>query len=185
MSQRIAVLYEDQLATAKPKNFGPHVLMLACLADRIGRDREQLTRHIEPLPRKGVDKLISTCAQPGFGDLYARVVAVCDDDRVREHLGLPVRACKTQVRAALVSRCSWPERLHPVVLERNLETLVDAVCRALGRAPPTSKPRPPERDGILLHLAFQGTTAQRDELRHHMPSFGYLVERLARILAEP
>ena len=42
MSRRfITVLYEDQLA-AKPTNYGPHILLLACAADSLGGDGRSL-----------------------------------------------------------------------------------------------------------------------------------------------
>ena len=42
---RIAVLYEDQLATSKPRAFGPHVLLLAL---------DPITDKPSPLKRDGI-----------------------------------------------------------------------------------------------------------------------------------
>lgn len=180
MSARIAVLYEDKLATSKPKNFGPHVLVLACVADQTQCERELLSRHVDGLPRKGVGKLLADCAMPLLLDAYAHVLAVVDDDKVRDHLRLPRTACKTQVREAMeAGPC-----LHAVLLVRNLETVLDSATSVLGRRPLARKPTPLERDGILLHLAYQGLPEQRIQLLEQVPSLKYLVTKLAGLLGQ-
>ena len=174
---RIAVLYEDQLATSKPRSFGPHVLVLACLADRLQRPREHLEHHIDAHPCKGIGRLLALCREPLLADRHAVIFAVCDDDRVREHLKLPATACKLEVRETVAAGLGSP-RLQTVLLARNLETVLAAVLHVLGLDPIADKPSPLKRDGILLRLAYKGTPDQRLALLQRVPSFAYLVDRL-------
>lgn len=180
---RIAVLYEDQLATSKPRAFGPHVLLLACVADRLQRPREHLESQVDAHPCKGIGRLLARCREPILADRYARIFAVCDDDRVREHLKLPATACKIEVRGALATGIGSP-RLQTVLLARNLETVLAAVLQVLGLDPITDKPSPLKRDGILLRLAFHGAPDQRRALLQRVPSFAYLVDRLTGAILE-
>jgi len=180
---RIAVLYEDQLATSKPRAFGPHVLLLACVADRLERPREHLEQHVDAHPCKGIGRLLALCREPILTDRHARVIAVCDDDRVREHLKLPATACKLSVRDAVASGSGAPQ-LRTVLLIRNLETVLDAVRHVLGRDPLADKPSPLRRDSTLLHLAYQGVPEQRLALLQRVPSFAYLADCLARTIVE-
>ncbi len=179
---RIAVLYEDQLATSKPRSFGPHVLVLACVADQLQRPRDHLERYVDAHPCKGIGRLLALCRAPILADRHERVIAVCDDDRVREHLKLPATACKTAVRDTIATGLGT--QLHTVLLVRNLETVLDAVMHVLGLEPATDKPSPLRRDGILLRLAYNGTPDQRRDLLRRVPSLGYLVDKLARAIVE-
>jgi hypothetical protein len=180
---RIAVLYEDQLATSKPRSFGPHVLVLTCVADQLQRPREPLERHVDGHPCKGIGRLLAPCREPILADRHARVIAVCDDDRVREHLKLPAAACKMDVRGAIALSVGTSP-LQAVLLVRNLETVLDAVQQVLGLGPLTSKPSPLQRDGVLLRLAYRGTPDQRLDLMRRVPSLAYLVDKLARAIVE-
>lgn len=180
MSARIAVLYEDKLAASKARNFGPHVLVLTCVAEQTKCDRERLGQNVHGIPRKGIGNLLADCRAPILGDRYARVIAVCDDDKVREHLNLPTTACKDQVRRAIGCGPS----LHLVLLTRNIETVLEAAIKVLGRRPLTGKASPLERDGILLNLAYQEKADRRLEVLEQVPSLRYLVAKLARMSDE-
>lgn len=182
MSPKIQILYEDKLSAGNPKNYGPHLLVLACLADRLDRTRWSFTC-LTPYACKGIGRFILKCGEPGLLDAYVRVVALCDDDEVRPHLRLPASACKTQVTAALRSRAGSSPLLHPVLLAPNLEGITDVVAELLGQPPP-GKPTPLERDRLLEHFVHRSQREQRRELLRRVPSFGYLVERLAGIVAE-
>lgn len=179
---QVAILYEDRLADQKIKSYGPHALVLACLADRLGCSphAHDLKTRFNPLARKGVDKIIADCRRPIFGDHYLQVIAVCDSDRLHEHLGLGSGACKDAIRQALRSGCPFRERLVPVLLERNIETVVDAALTVLGEPPRDlkKKPTPLQRDLILNRMAFGAEPARRRELLVAVPSLAYLVRRL-------
>jgi len=59
----VKILYEDQQAE-DATNFGPHVLVLRCLLDRLGWPEEryfELQRHMSGQPRKGDKKLLAAC----------------------------------------------------------------------------------------------------------------------------
>lgn len=111
------------------------------------------------------------------------MIAVCDDDRVREHLKLPATACKLEVRGAVASSSGSPQ-LRTVLLVRNLETVLDAVQHVLGRDPLPDKPSPARRDSVLQHLAYRGAPDQRLALLQRVPSFAYLVDHLTRAIVE-
>jgi len=153
-----------------------HVLLLACVADRLQRPREHLEQHVDAHPCKGIGRLLALCREPILTDRHARVIAVCDDDRVREHL-------KLSVRDAVASGSGAPQ-LRTVLLIRNLETVLDAVRHVLGRDPLADKPSPLRRDSTLLHLAYQGVPEQRLALQQRVPSFAYLADCLARTIVE-
>ncbi len=182
--KRIAMLYEDQLAPdSPPRAFGPHVLVLACVADRLGHPRERLEPHVDAYACKGIGRLLAKCREPILADRHAIVIAVCDDDRVREHLKLPASACKAQVRGAVASG-GQIQRLQTVLLIRNLETVLGAVHDVLGTGPPAGKPLPLQRDSILQRLAYRGTPEQRHAVAQRVASFDYLIHKLARALRE-
>lgn len=183
MSPRIQVLYEDELSPSSPKNFGLHVLVLACVADRLGRDRSTLT-HVTAYACKGIGRLLRRCEDPDLLDGYARVIALCDDDEVRPHLKLPASACKVVVTAAVRRHCKDAQRLQPVLLVANLETVLDAIAEICGQLRLSGKPRPTERERILLSFVYRATPEQLRELMERVASFGYLVDKLAGAVVE-
>lgn len=183
MSPRIQILYEDELSPASPKNFGPHVLVLACLGDRLERPPASFT-HIAAHACKGIGQLLRRCEEPNLLDSYARVLALCDDDEVRPHLKLPAKACKLQVVTAVRSRSKHSARLQPVLLIKNLETILDAITTLLGDDPLPRKPRPIERERILHRFVHRSTPDQRLELTRRVPSLAYLIEKLASAVTE-
>jgi hypothetical protein len=177
MSAFITVLYEDQLA-AKPTNYGPHILLLACVADRGGGDAWSLRNRVRGIPKKGDAKL--RAALRDDGELLRSsgyLVAMFDEDRVRTCYGLPHDACKQTILDRIASEATGGPTL--VLLERNMEDLVNASCVALQHAIPAKKPTPEERDRILLRAANEGRAA-RDAILHAVPSFA----RLVRIIGE-
>ena len=184
MSPRIQILYEDKLSPSNPKNFGPHVLVLACVAARLGRDRSLLSSHVTAYACKGVDRLLQRCQDPNLLDGYARVLALCDDDEIRPHVKLPATACKLQVVAAMRPRGEDARRLQPVLLAANLETVLDTIVEIRGEDPLTSKPRPPERDRILLGFVHRAAPEQLRELTQRVASLGYLIGKLERAIVE-
>lgn len=183
MSPRIQILYEDELSPSSPKNFGLHVLVLACVAERLGRDRSTFT-HVTAYACKGIGRLLRRCEEPSLLDGYARVLALCDDDEVRPHLKLPATACKVLVTAAIRKRGLDAQRLQPVLLVANLETVLDAIAEIRGQDRLLGKPRPTERERILLSFVHRGTPEQLRELTRRVVSFGYLVDKLERAIIE-
>jgi len=179
----MTVLYEDQ-AAVKPTNYGPHILVLQCVADRVGGDpRGDLKPLSNAKPMKGSGNLRKELRERGA--LLQRsgpVVIMVDDDKIRgcyQDLGLARTSCKSQVIAAIKSECSGVDP-GIVLLNQNMETVLNVCLRALGRPPLNSKPSPEERDQILMRCASPAVTpAQRQEILDRVPTLGRLVCILA------
>jgi hypothetical protein len=168
----ITVLYEDQLA-AQPNNYGPHMLMLSCVADRLGRDPWGLRQHVRAIPKKGDSKLRDALREEGA--LLARcgpLLVMFDADRVRACYGLPSQACKRSVLDKINEQATGKPIL--VLLERNMEDVVTACCQALLQPSPQHQPTPSERDAILHKTVAAGKDA-RDRVLQSVPSFERLV----------
>ncbi len=169
--RRVQVLYEDERAEEE-KNYGPHMLLLACVADRVGGDRWALRHSIDAIPKKGDGNLEKALDEEGAtlgGD--GPVVAMFDNDKVRLCYGLAGGACKRDVLQTIRAQAKGTPTI--VLLEENMEDLVGACCVALNRPTPRTKPKPLERDGIL-HAAAADATA-RAKILAAVPSFERLV----------
>ena len=65
MSEILAVvLYEDSRADGA-RNFGPHSLVVACVADRVGIERYQLKSRLLGVPKNGAAKVRTVCEGEG------------------------------------------------------------------------------------------------------------------------
>jgi hypothetical protein len=111
---------------------------------------------------------------------------VYDADKVRELIKLPFNACKTQVRGKLLEECPWGDRLRVVFLERNLETVLDALrgCdRSISSEEQWAKAIDRKdlgaRDIILKAAAAPPARALRECVLREVPSLAYLVQNLA------
>lgn len=183
MTRPIVVLYEDQLYGSKPANYGPNVLALACVADRIGEASGPyaLRDRVNAVPKKGDSKVLAALADlQAFGDMPGSIV-VLDLDRIRRLLKLEPACCKRDILDTLAARAMTGTEF--VLLEDNMETVVRACATILSCTPPTRKPTPLERDAILHNMASAGEDARR-ELLHRVPSFGRLVSRLHHLLTD-
>lgn len=175
---RLVVLWEDQLARGnQPNNFAPHLLALQCVLDErphLARNARVLQLRAEAHPTRGVDKLLSKAQHM----VQRPLLAVPDNDRVREHLGLESATTDEQVLAALRSRCP---SAHFVLLERNLDDAVRHAAIVLSREVPPGKPSPEQRDRVLQQL-ISATPLERGHFLDRMPSFRKVVEKLAELL---
>jgi hypothetical protein len=180
MSRIVTVLYEDQ-CDVKPTNYGPHILLLACVADARGGDAWALRAWVKAIPKNGDSKLRTALHDEGeLIALAGPLVAMFDEDRVRRCYGLPKDTCKRDVLGAIDGEATGSPRV--VLLQRNMEDVVNAACTAMGHPVPARKPRPEERDRILLRAAMQGRGA-RDEVLQKVPSFARLVRIVGDWLA--
>lgn len=187
MMQVATILYEDQRA-AQIKAYGPHEFVLQCLADRMAPlDRSDLQDVITANPRKGAPKIRQECKDEAKRDrLYKttrRLVAVYDRDRIKDVIATPA-SCTSGIRDALRSESAWGDRLIVVLLDRKTETVLDAILAVEGRGPLLSKPRPDERDKILLRAAWQHSPAERAAVLTAVPSLAYLVAKLEELLRD-
>ncbi len=176
------LLWEDSRGGPQ-KGFAAHELLCSCLRDRRGLQAHERFRGLESQPRRGVDKVLDTLKDDyHLVSKKGPVIAVVDRDRVHEHL---VRRhpgptnCKAGIRAGIDAYCGGPREV--VFLIDNMETLVEACCKAVGVAPPDGKPRPDERDRLIDKATRSGADT-RSKILVACPSFARLVERVDAVL---
>jgi len=180
----IWVLWEDQRGSTR--GFGPHDLLLMCLADDLGQLPFQSWwwREVKPLPKKGSGNVL-IALRHNLSKLRdeGEVVAVLDRDKAHKLTDPAMKpsACRAGLLKALRDRAPGPYEL--IFLEQNIETLVMACCKALGKSQKQSKPRPDQRDALLKTLAFQPGSEQRKRVRAEVPSFDRLVRKVGELVA--
>jgi len=139
------VFYEDQEVYGLGANFGPHRLLCACVGDRVGIEARRLQSElIHMKPCRGVSRQVTALVQDAPALLARRtaVFAVFDSDRLHEQLGVDA---STDPAAVLVQR-GVPPAVRVLLLQRNTETLVDAVLRCEGAGGRMPRKKPAERD---------------------------------------
>lgn len=181
----VTLLWEDALqpgelprrAAEPAKHFGPGNLLAACVADHRGEPGPwSIRRLLHHEPKKGNGNVLLACREYDGSD--GPVIAVLDEDRVRDLLGLAGSACIREIRAEFDARCPHVELC---LLRENIESLVSA---ARGEEPPLlRKPAPDERDRVLNGVAFAAVPETRSRLIAAVPSFGRLVGRVVRLLS--
>jgi hypothetical protein len=177
----ITVLYEDALGAAT-RNFGPHQLVLACVADALGdgRDHWTLRSEVKAVPKKGAPKVrVALRDEPWW--MAGPLLAVFDGDRVRELYGLEASACRSELLSMILAESRDDPTI--VLLERNMEDVTSACRRALGRPVPMAKPTPAERDAICHAAAAAAEPLVRSVILSAVPSLARLVEHLRGRLA--
>lgn len=177
---RYRVFYEDK-AAAEIKGFGPHLLLCACVADRMGgKTLWDVQRVLDGQPKKGDSKLLEACKRHAERDVDEVVFGLFDTDKL--HILLQISKCSVdELRIALEAAITSP-KVRPFVLERNLETLVRA---SAGCLEPPSKVPPKghnERDIILRKAATAGRSV-RDCIAQAIPGFAALADAVAHALA--
>ncbi len=170
----ITVVWEDQLG-GQVKAFGPHELLLACVADDLGRSRFALKHEIVSSPKKGNSNVRRTL-QLDLEKLRnsGQVCAVLDRDQVLNlwHSTRRPNNCFSGIREALSEDA--PGEYEVVFLVENIESVIAACCYALSEPIPSKKPALNERDRILSRVAT-GSAAMRQIVRKSVPSFDRLV----------
>lgn len=178
----VTVLWEDQRGV-EARGFGPHDLLLACVADELGIDYKRLRDQVTSSPKKGVSK-VRTELQRNFRRLAnsGPVIAVVDRDKVIDlwKHSMPPSDCMSGITARFRKDAAGDYDL--IFLVRNMETLIEAVCRAMRQDTPSRKPTPDQRDRILRRAVWGGTPEVRAAIRRDCPSFARIVTRVARAL---
>lgn len=179
MSRKIYLLYEDQ--RGPQKNFAPHAFLVRCVAEELGRQPRELQKRLEAIPCKGDSKVIAKLTDEL--DPVTRsgnpVVAVMDDDQIRQLLKLAPSTKKRDVAAHVVAMATGPTvRLR--LLVENMESLVDACATHLGEAPPEKGHK--GRDKYLLRGAWEMSAQDRRAIREAVPSFDCLVQVVADLV---
>jgi hypothetical protein len=186
---RVTILYEDSAGT-NVKQFGPHSLLVACVADQKRTDFWTVNKRLIAEPKNGVNKLLDALREDM--NRYARgggwVFALIDRDDVHDHLEpkLAPNACRTSI-IERIKRCPSADRLDVVLLEKNLETILQSLRELQPElAGPENWNRAisqkdiNERDRILNNVALNSARGTlRAELLARVPSFARLVSRVA------
>jgi hypothetical protein len=172
----VTVLYEDKHAQGE-KDYGPHMLALACVADQVGENRYALRTRVRAIASGGDGNVKAKLRDDG-AELAASgpLVAMFDNDKIWKPYGMSRAACKRDVLQAIGAEAKGSPIV--VLLEQNMEDLVDACCAAMNQPKPAAKPR--ERDSILQKAAADGHRTARDTMLAAMPSFKRLVDAICR-----
>lgn len=179
----VTVLWEDQSSSIRA-GFGPHELLVSCLADELPIGRNTIKNLVESNPRKGngnvrasLKKDLTKLSNSG------PVIAVLDRDKILDlwkKPGPPPADCWKEIDARMKSEAPGEYRL--LLIEQNIESLLEAACASLSQPVPEKKPNPNERDAILNSAAWHNA-AVRDDIRQRCPSFDRIVCRVAEALA--
>lgn len=184
MIRRIHILYEDRLTRGtKPTQYAPHELLVSCVSDSLAMlTREQIRDRLVAVPKGGDSKLLAACVKDigRLGSQGQPVAALFDDDKVRELLKLPKPTAKRDVARAIAELSSSPKQLVVWILDKNLESVVDAAATCLGKPSP---PKTHEARDKLLHAVAWGLPSPRHTLRASVPSFDCFVAGVARLMA--
>jgi hypothetical protein len=114
MSDRaIPIFYEDDRGGVK--EFGPHELLVACIADTCGQDWWAIRARFEPIPKKGDANLLKACRDdvPDMPD--SLIFALFDADKLHRRLFESSRPSVEELLAELRCRCP-DDRLHMFLL---------------------------------------------------------------------
>ena len=192
MIHRATILYEDQVE-GKVTEYGPLALVKQCVCDRLNLQPWEITG-IDPLPKKGNGNVRKDCKQ-NLKRLAAdgrTVFAVYDSDKICEFVKLPPTACKTLVLKRLKEGCEPSDKLVVILLERNLESVLQAICEidrsivsAEEQAYALERKNLVARDAILRAAA--APTPPRRDLREQIlarvPSLRRLVDKILEVYA--
>jgi hypothetical protein len=179
--RKLVVLYEDGLLQ-DVTNFGPHVLLLACVADHRAQNESPwgLAARVESRCCNGVDKLIAIA--PSVGLRASRLLAP-DDDKIRSHLQRGAGASPENIVHVLAERTdSDPHNV--ILIVRNMDDVVREAARCVGLAFSQKKPKLRERD-LACHRLAAGDRSNRDRFLTGTASFKAPVDRVAALLASP
>lgn len=171
---KATVFYEDAPGVAVT-NFGPHLLALACVADRMGVERYLLRHYADAVPMKGDSKLRAVLK----GIAGRHTIALFDSDHVRDLYGLEKGATTLEVIAAI--KAETGSEVEVILLERNAEDLIRHCHVAMQEALPSGKPTPEERDRVLHRMAARAPS-DRERLRQLCPSFALLADTLQKMI---
>jgi hypothetical protein len=184
----VTVLYEDQRGPRQ--GFGLHAFVKACVFDAINGERHRVEGMLDGRPLKGVQAVIKACREDI--DLIAAdgrsVVALVDDDAIRDQLKLRHSASDAEVDLEIRKGCRAPERLTVVLLKRNMESVILAAAACdpgldAGRIDRAVRHKELlERDAILTEFSRERARPLRDCVLGKGPSLRSLVDLLSRAL---
>lgn len=179
----VTVWWEDQRQRALPRQFGPHTLLVACVADELDANVRFVGEIMRSIPLKGAGnvrrELMETAPNLGAGPLFV----VLDRDKVIELWPADKRPSDCMQGISRQIRSEAPGGYDLVFLQRNIETLVHACAAALREPTPTAKPKPEVRDRLLHRVAWEARQV-RDQVRENVVDFDRLVRRVAALVLQ-
>ncbi len=178
------VLWENH-SDGPVDRFGPHVFLVACVADRLQVDRFELHR-LECIRSRSCNGNGGVFRELGRGHAWntaPHLVAVLDSDKLHELLGGEARKLVAEPAydawaAQMEARCRErigaheAERLAICFLDRNLETLL----QALGDT--SVKKNVVQRDKLLQRAASDPALIRRAS--EAMPTWANLIDTVVR-----
>lgn len=195
MSFLARILYENH--RKEDKGFMLHDLVCAFVADALGELVHGIKRHVDGVPRDGVDRLLADCGDD-VEDMFKGLgpdqrFALVDGDEIDSRLKIAAAASMEERRKALVAQ--YPAvQMFVIDADRprdsNTEGLVKVVARCAGvpesdrslkNALGKRKAATSDRDLILKKAAY-GSRAVRDCIRAAQPAIAALVDVLAAVL---
>lgn len=177
----ITVLWEDQ--QCKANRFAANDLLVACIADMIKKDFTGTKFPVESKPLKGngnIKRLLTKSVRKLNND--GPLFAVFDRDKVVKLWNVSDRPndCMSGIQNRI--RQDAPGEYELVFLCENMESLVEACCKALSRPLPKEKLDPNERDVLISRVAWSPDPEIRKSVLAECPSFARLVEKVAAVL---
>jgi hypothetical protein len=178
---RPIILYEDSLPP-DARSYGPHELVLACVADDAGDIVAVRDTLKDARPQNGVSKLLASLRRK---ESRPRV-AIVDDDQIRRQLGLPADAARAAVEAAIHEKAMvGPDQLRVFVLSQNIESIISAlrVCgHSSAMIDDALRKDMVARDSVLISAAKSSSRHVRDCVRRKVPSFYEIANHLVGLM---
>ena len=173
----IAVLYEDKRGPTR--SFGLHKFVLAALYDKLDGNYYDIENALDPRPQNGVNKMLPSISLVAR---RMRVVAVVDEDKIREILEIPNDATEDKVISVLSQRFG---NVSYILLKKNIESVLKAAkeCGYQGESlsGALDKKRG-DRDIVFAKLSTRESRLFRDCILGKMESLQQLVSTIADLL---
>lgn len=177
----ITVLWEDQ-RDVQLNSFKPHALLVRAVADDLEREHWHVERVLLAKAMKGNAKVLDEIRRNGPS--LRMVFAVLDEDQIHRLTSQPKDACvatKADALAKLVANV--PAQVHPRLLVRNVESILEAIAAVKGMTVPAKNPN--ARDAFIEASGLLKAAArdERAKVRAECPSFDKLAKRVAEVAA--
>jgi hypothetical protein len=179
------ILYEDSRDGGN-EDYPLHRLLLkwAALPDPSGFPHHSFHAN----PQRGVNKLLGTLQSRLTNHMGRCLIALVDEDRIREQMGLRSDLPLEQVREQLRLGSARPNDTKVYFLRANLEDLLGdlAHCAGLQTAEKaTGKPRPNDRDILINRAKKAFHDSHFDCLAQRQDELKVLVSLLRSLLPAP
>jgi len=180
MKSLATILYEDQ--RGETKEFGPHTLVVACVADLTKQTFWELRDRFDGRPMKGDSRVLQQGAKVEMiaPDCHP-VVMLLDDDQIRKAVGLSKDTTYDDVINKIKQDCPTPEKLQVFLLDPNTERLVSVAAECIHFTGELGKDRT-IRDRVLNEAAHAASAQQRDCILQQIPALKALVDFLEALV---